>query len=157
MDNDFNSEFKKWNPTLNSQCHRSVVQPAVGLVLHLADDAYFSILHCWGVQCDATANTVGAIWIVNGHFGADTGELAYTCVDSVGAILDVPCHSQFLWIETCNVTLYGLLLPLCHCGLLWERHCRPSWERDQKQDIYVFYSLNSTTCINAPTHITQCR
>lgn len=91
-------------------------------MLHLADDVYIFTLHCRGVHCDATANTVGSIWIMDSHFSADTGEVAHTGMESLRAILDVPCNGQFLWIESCDVTLYGLLLPLCHSCLLWECH-----------------------------------
>lgn len=90
---------------MNSQCNRSVVRLLVAPVLHLADDADLSIFHCGGVQSDATASAVGAIVIVNGHFGADAGELAHTCKDHAGAILDEPHHSQFLWVEASDVTL----------------------------------------------------
>lgn len=80
----------QFSPTLNGQCHRSVICGAVSLVLHLADDVYLSTLHCRRVKREATANAVGPIWIVGGHFGADTGEVAHACRDDMGAVLDVP-------------------------------------------------------------------
>lgn len=102
-----------------SECNRCIVRAAVGLVLHLADDEYLSMCHCRGVQRDATADTVGGVWIVNGHFGAHAEQLAYTCMNRVGAVSDEPCDGQFLWVVTCDVTLYGLLLPFCHCCIFW--------------------------------------
>lgn len=90
---------------MNSQCNRSVVQLLVTPMLHLADETDLSTFHCGGVQRHATASAVGAIVIVNGHFSADAGELAHTCKDHAGTILDKPRHSQFLWVEAGDVTL----------------------------------------------------
>lgn len=89
-------------------------------MLHLAHDLNLSIFHCRRVQCDATAGGEGAIVIVDGHFSADAGESTYTCKDHVRTILDEPRHSQFLWVEACDVTLQGPLFPFCHCCLFWE-------------------------------------
>lgn len=104
---------------MNSDCNRSVVRRAVGLVLHLADDVYVSMCQCRGVQRDATAYTVGAVRIVNGHFGADTEQSVYTCMGRVRAVVDEPRHGQFLRVVICDVTLYGLLLSFCHCCVFW--------------------------------------
>lgn len=77
-------------PTLNSKGHRSIVGPGIGVVLHLAHDADLSICHNRGLQGDTAANAVGAVWVANCHFCADPRELADACVESPGAILNVP-------------------------------------------------------------------
>lgn len=112
---------------MNGQGDRSVERLLVTPVLHLADDADLSILHGGGVQCDATASAVGAIVIEDGHLRADAGELAHTCEDGAGAVVDKPRHSQSLRVEAGDVALQGPLLPLRHGCLFWERHGRLSW------------------------------
>lgn len=77
-------------PTLNSKGHRSVVGLSIGVVLHLAHDADLSIYHNRGLQGDAAANAVGAVWVANCHFCADSRQLADACVESPGAILNIP-------------------------------------------------------------------
>lgn len=102
------------------------------LVFHLADDQDFCICHYVWVQRDAAANAVSAIGIMNRQLGADTAVVAHACMNGVGAILDVPCYSQFLWIETWDVTLQGPLLSFSHCCVLWQQHCRLSWSGGNK-------------------------
>lgn len=98
-------------------------------MLHLTGDTDSSVWDCGRVQRDAAAGAVGAIQIGSRHFGADPGELAQSCQDCAGAVVDEPRHCQFVWVEAYDVTLEGPLLSLCHSCVFWERHPRLSWRK----------------------------